>query len=131
MKDYLFLFKYCKMFISCDAGVWPMAAAMGKNLVFCNVTSCYRTTPNFVYQKGEDDDGEIVYRVKEWIYLESDLAHTPEQDVKKFKAAGERKYDPGKEEYYKDNYPRIYSWMPEKTTKVIKKNWDIFFYTVP
>jgi len=37
LKDYLFILQNCKVFISCDAGIWPMAAAMNKNLVFCNV----------------------------------------------------------------------------------------------
>ena len=41
LQDYLYVLQNCKVFISCDAGIWPMAAAMGKNLVFCNVTSIF------------------------------------------------------------------------------------------
>ena len=42
MMDDLFLISTCKAFVSCDSGIWPMAAAMKKNLVLCNVTSVFR-----------------------------------------------------------------------------------------
>ena len=41
LKDYLYILQNCKAFVSCDAGIWPMAAAMRKNLVFCNVVSTF------------------------------------------------------------------------------------------
>ena len=40
MQDYLYVLQNCKLFISCDAGIWPMAAAMKKNMVFCNAAPC-------------------------------------------------------------------------------------------
>jgi len=53
IEDYLFLIQNCKLFISCDAGFWPMAAAMKKNLVFCNVTSCNVMPVDFDWDKEE------------------------------------------------------------------------------
>jgi len=41
MLDDLFLISKSKVFLSCDAGVWPMAGGMKKNLVLCNVTGMY------------------------------------------------------------------------------------------
>lgn len=124
MKDYLFLFKYCKVFISCDAGIWPMAAAMRKNLVFCNVTSCYRTTPNFIYQKSEDTNGETVYKPTDWVYLNG-YCHDPAKEIRD-QDPETKPYDPENQEYYKDNYSRIYSWMPKETTRVLRKKWALY-----
>ena len=39
MMDDLFLISNCRAFISCDSGIWPIAGAMKKNLVLCNVVS--------------------------------------------------------------------------------------------
>lgn len=39
LEDYLFLLQNCKIFISCDAGIWPMAGAMKKKMVFCNAVA--------------------------------------------------------------------------------------------
>jgi len=41
IEDDLFLIATSKLFISCDSGIWPMAAGMKKNLLLCNVTSIY------------------------------------------------------------------------------------------
>jgi len=123
MKDYLFLFKYCKVFISCDAGVWPMAAAMRKNLVFCNVTSCYRTTPNFVYRKSKGAD-EDVYEVVDWVYLHDGI-HNPDEDPYCRFEGKSIPVDPEKE-YYKENYSQIHSWMPKENTRVLKKSWSLY-----
>lgn len=123
MKDYLFLFKYCKLFISCDAGVWPMVAGLRKNLVFCNVTSCYRTTPNFIYRKGKDTNGETVYEAIDWVYKHDGL-HEPGEDITN-SPDGTFPYEPEKK-YYKVNYSQIYSWMPKETTRVLKKEWTLY-----
>jgi hypothetical protein len=37
LRDYLYILQNCKLFISCDAGIWPMAGAMKKDMIFCNV----------------------------------------------------------------------------------------------
>ena len=44
-KDYLFVLQHCKVFISCDAGIWPMVGAMKKNLLLCNVTCIFNYPP--------------------------------------------------------------------------------------
>jgi len=41
MMDDLYLLWNCKAFISCDSGVWPMAAAMKRKLILTNVTSVF------------------------------------------------------------------------------------------
>ena len=39
MMDDLFLVHNSKVFLSCDSGIWPLAAAMRKNLVLSNIVS--------------------------------------------------------------------------------------------
>ena len=39
--DDLFMIDNCKVFISCDSGIWPMAGGMRKPLVLTNVTSVF------------------------------------------------------------------------------------------
>lgn len=39
MLDDLYLISRCKVFLSCDSGIWPMAGGMKKNLVLSNITS--------------------------------------------------------------------------------------------
>lgn len=41
--DDLFLIDNCKVFISCDSGIWPMAGGMKKPLVLTNVTSVFKS----------------------------------------------------------------------------------------
>jgi hypothetical protein len=39
--DDLYLIKNCKVFLSCDSGLWPMAGGLKKNLVLSNVVSVF------------------------------------------------------------------------------------------
>tara|TARA_R110000803_G_scaffold209367_1_gene278877 strand:- start:640 stop:1512 length:873 start_codon:yes stop_codon:yes gene_type:complete len=41
MMDDLYALATCKVFLSCDSGIWPMAGGMKKNLVLSNVTSAF------------------------------------------------------------------------------------------
>ena len=52
MMDDLFLISTCKAFVSCDSGIWPMAAALKKNLVLCNVTSVFTLDDKYVETNG-------------------------------------------------------------------------------
>ena len=52
LQDYLFILQNCKVFISCDAGIWPIAGAMKKNLVFCNV-ACIFNPPQVITYNGD------------------------------------------------------------------------------
>jgi len=79
-EDYLYILQHCKAFVSCDAGIWPMAAAMRKNLVFCNVVSVF-----YPFNTEIVDEKLQMKRMK----------------------------------------PSIVNWMPEKTTKVLYKKFDI------
>lgn len=40
-RDYLYLISTCQVFISCDAGIWPMAGGMRSNLLMANMTSIF------------------------------------------------------------------------------------------
>jgi len=55
-EDYLFLLQNSQLFISADAGIWPMVAAMKKDMVFSNV----------IYQKYTEwlpkDTTEILFK---------------------------------------------------------------------
>jgi hypothetical protein len=79
-KDYLYILQNCKVFVSCDAGIWPMAAAMRRNLVFCNVVSAF-----------------YPFRAE---------AISEKIQIKRMK-------------------PSIVDWMPEETTRVLYKKFDI------
>lgn len=41
MLDDLYLINNCKVFLSCDSGIWPMAGGLKKNLVLSNVVSVF------------------------------------------------------------------------------------------
>ncbi len=45
MLDDFFLISKCKVFLSCDSGVWPMAGGMKKPLILSNVCSPFRSHP--------------------------------------------------------------------------------------
>ena len=40
MMDDLYCLSTCKVFVSTDSGIWPMAAGLKKNMVLTNMTSC-------------------------------------------------------------------------------------------
>jgi hypothetical protein len=58
ISDDLFLINNCKLFISCDSGIWPMAGGMKKNLVLCNITSPLDTS------YAEYNNGELQYLMR-------------------------------------------------------------------
>ncbi len=53
MLDDLYLISKCKVFLSCDSAIWPMAGAMKKNLVLSNVTSIFGHNPRVKIENGE------------------------------------------------------------------------------
>jgi putative glycosyltransferase (TIGR04372 family) len=65
-QDYLFLLQNCKLFISADAGIWPMAAAMKKNMVFSDVVYRKYTewlpleTTQILFKKFKDKNNQEV-----------------------------------------------------------------------
>ena len=63
--DDLYVISKCKVFLSCDSALWPIAGAMKKNLVLSNVTSVFGYHPrvrkengavNFILKKPEITD---------------------------------------------------------------------------
>lgn len=78
MIDDLYLLANTKLFISCDSGVWPMAAGLRTNLILSNVTSAYRNmaivnwlpkeTSKYLMKAGRDNTfDEIINTAKTFL----------------------------------------------------------------
>tara|TARA_R110002126_G_scaffold272603_1_gene416777 strand:- start:14101 stop:15090 length:990 start_codon:yes stop_codon:yes gene_type:complete len=87
LKDYLYVIQNCKLFISCDAGIWPMAGAMKKNMVFCNVAPFRSDGSDIEFDK--NPNGDLIYKVKKprySLWLPEDTTRViVKKVVKKFK----------------------------------------------
>jgi len=110
MMDDLFLISTCKAFLSCDSGVWPMAGAMKKNLVLCNVTSVFD-----LYLRGDRDASGVNVNPPAYEDVQGNVFCVNEHLIRT--DDGKRILPPAK--------TAIVDWLPEETTKILYKDIEV------
>tara|TARA_R110000782_G_scaffold237024_1_gene323179 strand:- start:3515 stop:4546 length:1032 start_codon:yes stop_codon:yes gene_type:complete len=98
LRDYLFILQNCKAFVSCDAGIWPLAAAMKKNMVFCNVACIFELSGMGV------EEAHIDHMIS--APFKGETVSLIPLTMKRFKG-------------------QMVDWMPKETTKVIYKKFFV------